>query len=426
MYTIANGARDATSIAVVQASLVRFYRTSQRSLLTQLTIQLSGPVSSIQDTRADSPYTLHLAPFTQQKRLEVGVSCEKSTLFARNDSGCPDPCDPCLLRVTTRFESRCLLSRAANWLLDQDLDESKSFGGSGGAALQQRTPHERRTVATGRSAGRSIAAAGSAGVTTATAALGDLVELGYLDGLSDALEIDADNTGLVAGHAVLRRRGTVLRGWCSVAGTRVTTAAAAAATTAAESARLLRLQFFLQEDLTDLLEQRAVHGGAFVGLEAGGHLGVATAAAATETATAAETAAAAKAAAKTAAASAWSAVTVAGGHRRLSQGEPSQTDNHTLYDSYNQILSEMPSPLSTSHISLLNVKYGKKSVLTTIRGFMSASAMPPQFCDSVEGTPESFIPPGEAGGYAWGPHEEETGASRVRQYMDRNSDPSPQ
>lgn len=53
-------------------------------------------------------------------------------------------------------------------------------------------------------------------------------------------------------------------------------------------------------------------------------------------------------------------------------------------------------------------------MLTAIRGFMSASAMPPQFCDSVEGRPESFIPPGEAGGYTWGPHEEETGASRVR------------
>jgi len=38
-----------------------------------------------------------------------------------------------------------------------------------------------------------------------------------------------------------------------------------------------------------------------------------------------------------------------------------------------------------------------------------------QFCDSVEGRPQSFIPPGEAGGYTRCPHEEEeTGAFRVR------------
>ncbi|KYN05862.1 60S ribosomal protein L9 [Cyphomyrmex costatus] len=83
--------------------------------------------------------------------------------------------------------------------------------------------------------------------------------------------------------------------------------------------------FLLQKNLTDLLEQSAVHGSAFASLVAGGHLGVTTAAAAegtTEGATATE--------GETTAATGRSAVTVTGGHRRLRQGEPCQTDNHIL------------------------------------------------------------------------------------------------
>ncbi|KYN15735.1 hypothetical protein ALC57_12032 [Trachymyrmex cornetzi] len=98
---------------------------------------------------------------------------------------------------------------------------------------------ERRTVVTGRptrcsitAAGRSVASAGSAGV--ASGALADLIELGHLDGLPDAFKIDAYNAGLIAGHAVLRRRGTVLLRRCSVARARSVSAST-------KSARLLGL-----------------------------------------------------------------------------------------------------------------------------------------------------------------------------------------
>ncbi|KYQ52148.1 Immediate early response 3-interacting protein 1 [Trachymyrmex zeteki] len=184
---------------------------------------------------------------------------------------------------------------------------------------------ERRTVATGRparcsiaAAGRSVAGAGSAGV--ASGALADLIELGHLDGLPDAFKIDAYNAGLIAGHAVLRRRDAILRRWCSIAGARSVSAST-------ESARLLGLRFLLQEDLTDLLEQRSVHGSAFASLVASGYLGVATAAEGTTAAKGATTATKETTATATATGS---AVTVTGGHRRLRQGEPCQTDNHTL------------------------------------------------------------------------------------------------
>lgn len=175
---------------------------------------------------------------------------------------------------------------------------------------------ERRTVATGRwSAGCSVTGARSAGVTSG--ALADLVELGNLDGLPDALEIDAYDTGLVAGYAVLRR-------WSTVAGANSASATESAAESAAAAAA--RLGLFLQKDLSDLLEQGTVHGSTLAGLTTGGHLGVTTTTAAAEGEAAAT--AAAEGVATTATTAARSAVTVAG--RRLSQGEPSQTDNHAL------------------------------------------------------------------------------------------------
>ncbi|KYN40761.1 hypothetical protein ALC56_04801 [Trachymyrmex septentrionalis] len=88
--------------------------------------------------------------------------------------------------------------------------------------------------------------------------------------------------------------------------------------------------FLLQKDLTDLLEQRAVHGSAFASLVTSGYLGVATTAA--EGATEGTTTAKGETTTATAATAATgrSVIAVTGGHRRLRQGEPCQTDNHTL------------------------------------------------------------------------------------------------
>jgi len=162
-------------------------------------------------------------------------------------------------------------------------------------------------------AGRSVAAAGSARITSDTMA--DLIELGHLDGLSDALEIDAHDASLVARYTVLRRRGAVLRRWGAIAG-----AGRISAATTTESTTAARLQLFLQQDLTDLLKQGSVHGGTLAGLTAERHLGVTTA---TTTATTAS-------AKDEAATPAGPVVVVAGGHRRLGQGEPCQADDHAL------------------------------------------------------------------------------------------------
>ncbi|EGI62330.1 hypothetical protein G5I_09326 [Acromyrmex echinatior] len=188
---------------------------------------------------------------------------------------------------------------------------------------------ERRTVATGRparcsitTAGRSVTSAGSTGI--ASGALADLIELSHLDGLPDAFKIDAYNAGLIAGHA-----------------------------------------FLLQKDLTDLFEQRAVHGSAFASLVASGYLGVATTAAEAST----EGATTAKGETTTAAATGRSAVAVTGGHRRLRQGEPCQTDNHTLsLERKLAVISKCLRSRDNNHVTLDSVNdassRGKEDPLT--------------------------------------------------------------
>lgn len=107
--------------------------------------------------------------------------------------------------------------------------------------------------------------------------MADLVELGYLDGLSDALEIDADNTAAVGRYSVAGARGTVTGAWSAVTGAWGAVAAAGCVARASEAAGLRGLGFFFQEDLSDLLEERAVNVSTFVGLGADGHLLVSTA-----------------------------------------------------------------------------------------------------------------------------------------------------
>lgn len=91
-----------------------------------------------------------------------------------------------------------------------------------------------------------------------------LVELRYLSGLTDALEIDSNHAALVTvgWGSVLRRGGSsVLAGWCSILAGRGTRIAALGL-----GARVLAL--LAQQDLTNLFQQLGIYVLSLRGLRA--------------------------------------------------------------------------------------------------------------------------------------------------------------
>lgn len=113
--------------------------------------------------------------------------------------------------------------------------------------------------------------------------MGHLVVLRHLDGLSNPIQVDAYDSGLVAWHSVRGTRDSVLR-----AG--VSTAAAAADTDTTTDAVSPGGLLFLQQDLSDLLEELRVDVlalGGLVSVRDGSVSAAAAAAAADEAASAA-------------------------------------------------------------------------------------------------------------------------------------------